>query len=1337
MNQPTRPADLPEIIGGRYRVLDEIGHGGMGRVLRVEHLHTGEILAMKVLLAARTGESQTLDRFRREARSLAQVRGDHVVRVIDADIAPELDGTPYLVMELLEGEDLAGCLRRRGKLTPAEVAGLVHQLALGLARVHKAGLVHRDLKPGNIFLCQQDGRVTLKLLDFGLVKSAFGVDDDSVTVTGAAVGTPLFMSPEQIHGRTDAVGPAADIWAVGIVTFYLLTGRRYWEPAQLPRGILDIGSGPLEAPSTRDSSLTVAFDSWFLRSCALNPAARWPDPLTQARELAAILGYPAAELPSVESREAADGRDSATVTLAASGARDSGASGSAARERRQVTVLFYRLTHKGPGDAEIDPEDFEAREMRLHGALDEAFGDLSRTSTRLAQGGRFVFFGYPLAYGHDARRAVQAALRLISLVRSLDSQAAEAGTGGLAVRVGIHTGMVLAGRSAEGGPGVSGPAPGVATDLEHAAAPGQILVSEATWQMLGGHFRGQAAGDGNFAVSGEADESQSVSSSAAAMIGREVELGLLLSCLEGAEGGESQMVHISGEGGIGKSRLLQAMREHAGTSAMAWIECGCSPYFQGTPFRPLIELVQGLIAKETGPDPDEEARQLFEFLLGLPGSEASQVQRLSPALRRERTIHALIAALDRRAEAHPPLIVAVEDLHWADPSTLEFLDRLSMPRNVPLLTLLTSRPDFSPAWSSPSAVTPLQLRRLSQAQAAQLIARTAPRELPTRVAELVARTTGGIPLFIEELTRLMANSPDSAADSSGGLGPVPATLRGALNARLDRLGPARMLAERAAVIGGEFKVEDLRVLAGDGAVFDAGLRELVRSKVIQARGMPPPRSYAFQHALLRDAAYDLLPLPTRRELHSRLARAMAGRADVEREVLAHHFAEGGMLLEAAGCLLQAGQAALERSANAEARDYFQRGIELLQRNKTVNPELTLAGTPLEITLWTLKGMAWVVSRGYAVPGAEASIAAAMELVQGLQRDETPDLAPALWAHWIFMLVRGRFVEAEAQGRRLLRLAERCGDSGIDMLAHLALGITLHGVGRFEEAVRHLNQGLERYDPAGHASYRFMFGQDPWMLGSVFKAWALWCLGFPDRAAELVTQAVAHAERLRHPNSLGFSLALSAIIHHYRGDVEATARASKALLDLSGEQGWIQWLGHAKLWNGAVQVLEGKMEEGLAEMREARKLAEQAGEVSGSTHYDTVVIDALLRAKKLDEAAEWIARTKQVVVDSGETAFAADLLRVQGELARARGDRAAARNWFEAALRSAASTGSLSYQLRAATSLARMEREQGTGYDEARARLLAILAKFEEGFETADVKAAFALARETVGRDSIA
>jgi serine/threonine protein kinase/predicted ATPase len=1286
------PANFPAIIAGRYRVVGELGRGGMGRVLKVVHVHTGEPLAMKLLIVPEAGRDRALERFNREARTLAQVRGDHVVRVMDAGLAPEIGDAPYIVMELLEGEDLGQYVTRRGRLRPGESVALLHQIALGLSRVHRAGLVHRDLKPANIFLERMNDRWTVKLLDFGLVR---GVSRDhaadAVTGQGEILGTPLYMSPEQVHGNPDAVGAATDIWATGILAYYLLTGQPYWNLRDLPRGMFDIGSAPLSPPSVLEPSLSVAFDAWFLRSCARNPAARWPDPMQQWQELARALGVPADALSSIASQAPEIPSSTEETRVASVPATTSPvtpppstSATSTARQRRQVTVLFYRFAHRGGAGEEMDPEDFEASEARLHARLDQAIGDLRQTSTELARGGRFVFFGYPVAFGFDARRAVDAALRLTALVHEVDRELRAGRQGGLDVRVGIHTGVVLAGPSAEmpGASEVVGQALGVATDLEHQAQPGQILVSDATWRLLGSRFEGSRLDRDRVVITGVAPDA-SGSTSRPAMIGREAELAILSGCLDAAREGDTQTVLITGEVGIGKSRLVEAVRDLAVGGGADWLACQCSPFFQRTPFYPVLDLVRQLIPHTSG-----DVAESLGFLLSLPGADQGALAALSPQLRRERAMHAVIAAIHQRSAASP-VVLAVEDLHWADPSTLEWLDRLSVLKGPRLLTLLTARPEFSPSWSSPGAVVPVQLRRLGQAQTTKLITAVAGAALPEAVAALVAKTTDGIPLFIEELTRLVAERPDAAESGSFSAGSVPTSLGEAMTARLDRLGQARAIAEMASVIGPTFEVDDVRALAGGDASVPAKIQELVRAKVLQPVGLPPHSVYQFQHALVRDAAYGSLPRDARRALHLQAAQVLAAR-NMPPEVIAQHFDEGGRALEAAGLLLQAGQGALARSANAEARAHFKRGSEILERHE----KQPVKGQPpvdptLDITLRTMHGMAWVVSRGYAVPEAEPAFAGAMKKVLALGDRDVPGVVPALFANWVYMFVRGRVADAAAQGERLRRSAERSGDSGAIMMARLAEGTVALDQGRFSDALERFDDALRRYDPQAHFPYRFMYGQDPKMYGLVFKAWTLWCVGAPDQARDVVAEAVAHTRALAHPHSLGFALSIAAIIQHYRGDLDALDTTVAELTELSAQQGWLQWLAFAKLYAGAAAVLHGRLDEGVAEMRAGREISMAMGEVPGASHYEAVFADGLIRAGQLDEAAARLERVLADVIAAGQRAFEADIARLQGDIAERRGDLTAAAAKYREALDLARARGAKSYELRASAALERL------------------------------------------------
>lgn len=1335
-----RQTDLPAVLSGRYRVLGEIGRGSMGRVLRVEHLHTGEPLALKLILDHRGMDPATTARFRREMRASASIRSEHVVRVTDAGFAPELDGAPFLVMELLRGETLASFAARRGPLPREEVVTLLRQVARGLEKVHLAGLVHRDLKPQNIFLHEQDDRVVVKLLDFGLVKPLARDADATLTHAGVVLGTPLYMSPEQAWGDPAEVGPAADIWSVGLVAFELLTGRRYWQVDRVQRLLLEIERGAQIPPSAFAPALPPTFDAWFLRSCHRDPEARWPSAEVQWRALADALGVqPTATPPPSAPRELGT-----APTLTAAGPAEP----ELHRQRRQVTVLSYEMVPAAAPATETDPEDYAVVEARYRAELDAALGDLGEGPGSPTPGGRFVVFGYPHAYGDDARRAVETGLKLVQVARELDAACREEGRPGFRLRVGIHTGVVLV-TPAEGRPSdLSGPVFATATELGRRARTDEVRVSADTWRLVRRHFRFEPVDTGGegpdaFRVLEPDEERAEADGAALPMVGRNAELEVLLSCWEEVREGSPRIVLVTGEAGIGKSRLVRAFREALGASPFEWLECACSPYFRRSAFHPLVPLLRAM-ARSRGDArlPSGEAGADWIEAGGLvpagappsgargagPPSTAPDPDQLSPLRRRQIMLEGMLALLRSRADAAPVCLV-VEDLHWADPSTLELIDRLATTASGSILTILTARTGFRFDWTTPTAVIPLQLRRVSSAQAAQLVAAIdTGRSIPPEVLDRLVKRTAGIPLYVEEFTRLLLESEADAAqclESSSDGAATPMTLRDSLNARLDLVGDARWVAQLAAVLGQQFDWNDLCALwTGRVADLEARLDRLVRNGLVRPVGPTDRKAFVFHHGLLRDAAYESLPRDLRRALHGRAAEALAARSHPEQahpELLAHHLAEAGRHREAAERLLEAWEAALHLSANAEALAHLQRAIDLLGPSPATPEERKLA-----IRLRTLEGMAWVVSRGYGVPEVESAFARAMEQVRALGTDDAFELLPALWGQWMFALVRGRFVDALSHGERLLRHAERVGDAGAALLAHLALGTSLMGRGRLEEARERLEAALRLYDPEAHAAFRFLYGQDPAMFGKVFLAWVRWMQGWPDHAAQTADAAVEHALGLRHPNSLGFALAISALVHQARGEPRLVAERAARLLALSTEQGWVQWLGHARLWEGAALAAEGRLEEGIARMREGRGLAATAGERSGSSHYDALLVDALCRAGLLDEAQARIAEIRAFIEEGGERAFEAEVDRLDGEIARLRGDRASAVDLFERARAKAAANGARAYELRAATSLAGLDPERG------RAVLRDVYETFTEGLDTADLRAA---RRALEGRES--
>jgi class 3 adenylate cyclase/3',5'-cyclic AMP phosphodiesterase CpdA len=683
-------------------------------------------------------------------------------------------------------------------------------------------------------------------------------------------------------------------------------------------------------------------------------------------------------------------------------------------ERRQLTVLFCDLVDSTVLASQLDPE--ELREVVR--AYQEACAKvIARFEGHIAQylgDGLLVYFGYPLAHEDDAQRAVRAGLGIIEALGQLNTRLAQERGVHLAVRLGIHTGLVVVG---EVGGGTRqeqlalGETPNLAARLQGIAAPNTLVVSAATVQLLGGFFTYQSLGTS--VLKGLAQpvevyqvlhESMARSRLEAAgstglipLVGREQEVALLRERWAQVKEGMGQVVLLSGEAGIGKSRLVQVLKEHVATEPQAWLTpCQCSPYHQNTALYPWIELLERVALRfEREESPQQklnklegflvqyglllaEAVPLFASLLSLPLTADYAPLTLSPEQQKQKTMHAFLTILLRIA-AQQPVLFVMEDLHWVDPSTLEFLNLLvDQGPTARILALLTFRPDFSPPWTGRSHLTQVTLPRLPRRQAAEMAGRVAhSKMLPAEVMEQVVARTDGVPLFVEELTKMVLESGllqerEERYELTGPLPPlaIPTTLHDSLMARLDRLATVKAMAQLGATLGREFSYALLQAVSPwDEGTLGRGLHQLVEAEFLYQQGLPPEATYRFKHALIQDAAYQSLLRSTRQQYHQRIAQVLEARfperCETQPELLAHHYTEAGLAEQAMGYWQRAGQQASERSANLEAVSHFTTGIALL----TTLPE-TPAHTQQALTLHIALGAALQIAKGFGAPEVE-------------------------------------------------------------------------------------------------------------------------------------------------------------------------------------------------------------------------------------------------------------------------------------------------------------------------------------------------------------------------------
>jgi TOMM system kinase/cyclase fusion protein len=1046
-------------------------------------------------------------------------------------------------------------------------------------------------------------------------------------------------------------------------------------------------------------------------------------------------------------------------------------------ERRQLTVLFCDLVDSTVLASQLDPE--ELREV-VRAYQDTCAKVIARFDGHIAQylgDGLLVYFGYPLAHEDDAPRAVRTGLGIVEAMAQLNARLTRERSVELAVRLGIHTGLVVVGDVGGGARHEQlalGETPNLAARLQSLAAPDTVVISAATLELLGGFFAYQSLGTPplkGFAQPLEVYqvlyEHMARSRLEAAgrigltpLVGREQEVRLLQERWAQVKEGLGQVVLLSGEAGIGKSRLVQMLQEHVAAEPQAWLTpCQCSPYYQNSALYPMIELLERVALRfdreESPPQklsklagfvvqyglPLAEVVPLFAVLLSLPLTADYVPLTVSPEQQKQQTLHALLSILLRIA-AQQPVLFVMEDLHWIDPTTLEFLSLLvDQGPTARILALWTCRPDFSPPWTGRSHLTQVTLPRLPRRQAAELTSRVAHgKDLPPEVVEQVVAKTDGVPLFVEELTKMVLESGllrerEERYELTGPLPPlaIPTTLHDSLMARLDRLAAVKGLAQLGATLGREFAYELLQAVAPwDEGTLQRGLHQLVEAEFLYQQGLPPQATYVFKHALIQDAAYQSLLRSTRQRHHQHIAQVLEAQfpetCETQPELLAHHYTEAGLMAQAIPYWHRAGQRALERSANLEAIEHLTRGLNVLN---------TLPDTPeraqQELDFQTTLGPPLVATKGQAAPEVLHAYTRARELCQ--QVGETSQLFQVLRGLWYFYLHRVELQTARELGEQLLTLAQHVGDPALRLEAHYTLGNTLNYLGEFAAAQAHFAQGIALYDPQRHRAHTVRYGQDPGVICRAYAGVTLWLLGYPDQALQRSHEALTLARELAHPFSLGFALAFAAWLHYFRREGQLTQERAEATMALGAEQGFGVYAAMGRIFRGwalAQQYPEsgarqGQVEEGMAQMQQGLAAWRATGAVVFQPYGLALLAEASAQAGQHEAGLTLLAEALALTNDKGERRWEAELYRLKGELLLARSPEhdAEAETCFRQALDIARRQQAKSWELRAAMSLARLWQRHGkraAAYE----LLVPIYGWFTEGFDTPDLQEAKAL-----------
>ena len=837
------------------------------------------------------------------------------------------------------------------------------------------------------------------------------------------------------------------------------------------------------------------------------------------------------------------------------------------------------------------------------------------------------------------------------------------------------------------------------------------------------------------------------------LVGREQEIGLLLERWAQVKDGMGQLVLLSGEAGIGKSRLVQVLTARLAGETHTRIEYRCTSQTQHSALYPVIahleralafarddtpeaklHKLEAALAQSTFPLP--EIVPLFAALLSLPLPTQYPALTLTPQRQRQQTLEALVAWLIQAIEQRPVLFI-VEDLHWVDPSTLELLTLLldQIP-TLRLMTVLTCRPEFAAPWTPRAYLTQLPMGRLGRSQVEAMVTEVLHgKTLPVEVLRQVVAKTDGVPLFVEELTKTVLESgllreQESSYELTGPLPPlaIPATLHDSLMARLDRLTTVKAVAQLGATIGRQFSYELLQAVAAlDETTLQYGLRQLVEAELVYQRGVGAQALYTFKHALIQDAAYQSLLRSTRQQYHQRIAQVLAERfpetAATQPELLAQHYTEAGLIEQAIPYWQRAGEHASDRSAYLETVSHCTTGIALL----ATLPE-TPERTQHTLTLHLALGAALQMAKGYAAPEVERAYTQARALCQ--QMGETPELAPVLYGLWRFYNSRAQFHTARELGDTLLRLAHRTDDPALTLVAHFVIGGTWLALGALPAARQHLEEGIARYTPDRRNAPVCRIGPDLGVSCGVFAAWTLWLLGYPVQALARLHEALTLAHTLAHPFHLVIARCMAAVFSQWCRDVPAVHAHAEAAVALATTQNFPSWVAFGTSCRGWALALQGQREEGLIQVRQGIADWRATGSRLYLPYLYTMLADIYDHLGHTADGLQALAEAHTLLEQHEVGYWEAEIHRLRGILLlRQPGtSQAEAETCFQQALDVARRQEAKSLELRAAMSLARLWQQQGKRV-EAYELLAQVYSWFTEGFDTADFQEAKALLEE--------
>ena len=1062
--------------------------------------------------------------------------------------------------------------------------------------------------------------------------------------------------------------------------------------------------------------------------------------LGHRRKLLAVIaelggGPTAPERPPTEpNKQEAVERGRSTRTADVATPPPPSASGGAAGERRYLTVMFCDLVGSTAISAQLDAEEWRD----LVGAyLDAASASVTEMGGHVAKklgDGILALFGYPLAHENDAERAARAALSIQRALAELNRKNAGGGRPQLTARIGLETGPAVVDTAGE----IYGDVANIAARVQALAEPGAVLVTARVQRQVSGLFVAEERGMHRLKgvpeptalyrlVRASGGGRRSGQRNLTPLVGRDDETAMLMRRWERARQGDGQLVLIVGEPGLGKSRLFEEFHARLSEAPHTWVEWSCSQLLQNTPLHPIAEWGRQRFGSADVP-PAQRLAELESSLFQVKLDPAENVPLLAPLLDipllperaaslapeelRRRQLAALTSWVMAGAKAQP-LVLAFEDLHWADPTTLDVLRGIAERGALaPLLVVATTRPEFRPPWSMRSHHGTISLAPLDRGQVQEMVAELSARHaLPREVVEDVAARTGGVPLFVEEVTRLLLER----GEGGGGIDAIPATLQQSLMARLDRLGPAREVAQIGSVIGRGFSYALIRDMAGiEDAALQAALEKLAEADIVLVQGLPPESDYRFKHALIQDAAYENLLKSRRQVLHRRVAEILRDRfattAAAEPEVLAHHFTQAGLTDVAIEWWGKAGDQALRRSAFQEAIAHLGKAIEMADKAREGAPLATAVLSSQRLKLQTSYGQAMIHARGYSAPETTAVFARARELTAGIE--DAAERFSIYYGLWVGDFVRGELAPMRDIAEIIKREIEaRPGSPEAGVAARLN-GTTDWFAGNFADARVSLECALAIFDPERDSDLAFRFAQDLGVSITAYLALVLWPLGEVDRARKVAEEMVARATKIGHVGAAVYGHFHFAMFEMMRRNPAGAAPHIEALIDLARTHAMPTWTAYGRFlrpWSR--RHLEGS-DAGLSEMRAGIAACREQGVGNFIPLAATALAEGEVEASEIEAA---LATIDRVIADSehtGQRWFIAESHRIRGNilLKRDLANTAPAEEAFLTAIAIAQQQKARGFELRAVLALAKLYQSANRAAD-AHAVLAPALADF--------------------------